>query len=294
MPPCHLKQFIFSLFRPVISFRGRSRRSQNNTGTVHGSNLNRRLPGMVLRHGFAFIAALVLLIHYNDTQIWKRCKQRRSGPNDHIQFPGLCPSDLVIFLSLGEGRIDHRHSVAKSPVKPQQSLIRKCDLRDQHNGLLPHPDHLFYDPQIDFRLTAPRNAMHQIGSRLSRSVIPDHILYDLLLCSAWNHPFLFPRRTFDRITIVSFRLYFQTALFFQRSKCSRSHVQLLSDQFIGKDLIRHQRLQYPGLCRLVLLLALPERLQKGFPFHAPCYLPVFQLLQFLLYGKHRLKRRNHG
>ena len=92
---------------------------------------------MVFGHRFVLVAALVLLVDHDDAKIFKGGEQSAPGADDHVDLAAAGALPLVRLLALGQGRIHHRHPLAKIAIEPKQRLIGQGDLGDQHDGLLP-------------------------------------------------------------------------------------------------------------------------------------------------------------
>ena len=134
---------------------------------------------MVFRHGFILIAALMLLIHNDGANPWKRRKKCRPGSYDDIDFSASCPLKLITLLTLGKSGIHHGYPVTEMPVKPHQRLIGQRDFRNQHDCLPSSFYNLLNDGNIYFRFAAACNAMNQADTGdvlplLERFKIPQH------------------------------------------------------------------------------------------------------------------------
>ena len=97
-PFCQAQQSVCALFAPCKSLQRRGRGSKHNTCPLDPCPLDGGLSGMIPRNLLTFVSRLVLLIHNNQPQMLKWCKQRRSGTDHHIDFPGSRPHHLVIAL----------------------------------------------------------------------------------------------------------------------------------------------------------------------------------------------------
>ncbi len=118
---------------------------------------------MVTGHGLALVAALMLLVHDDQSQIGKRNKKSRPRADDHIYFPPSCPLALIITLPLRERGVNHRHPVSEPFVKTQKRLIGQGDLRNQKDRLFSLPNHPGNQLHIYFCLTASCHAVKQIS-----------------------------------------------------------------------------------------------------------------------------------
>ena len=89
---------------------------------------------MVAGGVFRLVAALLLLIDHDHTQIVQGREHRRTGAQHH---PGFAPADafpLVIPLASPQRAVQHGHLISKVRGKYPQQLGSQGDLRHQHQG----------------------------------------------------------------------------------------------------------------------------------------------------------------
>ena len=165
----------------------------------------------------------MLFIYNNQPQVGKRGKKCRTGPDDHMNFPRLCPFPLVIFFPLGQGGIHHRHPLPEADIKPQKSLICQSNFRNQHDSLPSPPNHPFYHRKVNFRLSASCNPMNQTSISFPFIKIPQNGCRRFILLV--TQYFLFPvilrpgigrvRGYPHRIPVSLFRCHRNHTLLFQ-------------------------------------------------------------------------------
>ena len=139
------------------------------------------LPGVVLRHGLAFVAAFVFLVDDDETDIRKGGEQGGAGTDDHVNLPALRPLTLVVFLPGGQGGIHHRHPVSEPLVETQHGLVGEGDFRNQHHRLMPPLHHALDERHVDLRFSAPGDSLQEAGLPVSGVVFFKKIIHDPLL-----------------------------------------------------------------------------------------------------------------
>ena len=216
-PPVEGKQLIPAAHRPVIGFQGRCRGAQNQAGSFKLRQIFRGLPCMVTGHGLALVAALMLLVHDDQSQIGKRNKKSRSRADNHIYFSPSCPLALIITLPLRERGVDHRHPVSEPFVKTQKRLIGQGDLRNQHDTLLALGRNRLDQGKIDLCLSAARDSPDQISASYPRIIFREDPVPDKGLLRA--HPVSDLRGAVQlyRIPVAALRLDSDYVLLFQLS-----------------------------------------------------------------------------
>ena len=141
-------------------------------------------PGVVLGRIFAFVTALLLLIHNDKPDVGERGKKRRTGTYHHIDFPAFCPLALVVFFALGQSGIEYGHPVAEAGVKPEKCLVGEGNFRYQHNRLFSPCHHTLNQIHIHFRFTASGNPVQQICLSDARIKFGKHGVHNLFLSGA--------------------------------------------------------------------------------------------------------------
>ncbi len=117
----------------------------------------------VVPRGFVLlVAALVLLVHDDRTDVGDRRKHR--GPRAHddaLVSPTQC-GPRVEALAVAQRAVQHRHLIAEHRAKAVHGLRRERDLRNQHDGAhAALSDHVLEPLEVDQRLAAPRHAVEQ-------------------------------------------------------------------------------------------------------------------------------------
>ena len=100
-PLMQLVEPVLAALCAAVRLQGRRRRTQKHDRARRGRlrDVRRDFPRVVLRHRLVLVRPLVLLIDHNDPSSGKRCKQRRSGPDDHVK--SAAPGPLVLVRPLG-------------------------------------------------------------------------------------------------------------------------------------------------------------------------------------------------
>ena len=120
----------------------------------------------------------MLLIHHDQSQMFKRCKQCRAWSDHNINLPRLGTFKLIKLLSLGKSGVHDRYALPKPPVKTAHGLKRQRDLGDQHDHLLMLCNHLLNDSHIDFCFAASCHTVDQVCFTDALQVISGHGIYN--------------------------------------------------------------------------------------------------------------------
>ena len=193
----------------------------------------------------------MFFIHNDQPQVRKRHKQSGSGPDDNIAVPILCPEPLIVFLSFGESGIKNGYSVSKPLRETADRLVRKGDLRDEHDRLFPFSDNFFDCRQIDLCLPASGNSMQKIRFPLPCRVICFKFLYQLLLTLIQGQGSLRFHPAGAGIPVKHFCFDADDAILFHTcNRCPRN-LQVFRHTLPGNRLLIHESSQQPGFCRIM-------------------------------------------
>ena len=114
----------------------------------------------------------MFLIHNDQTQSGKRCKQRRSGAHHHLNSALFRHLELIVSLPLGHAGIQNGDPITEASVKTSHRLIRQCYFRNQNNCLFPLLQHLIDQFHIDLRLSASGHSIQQYRTGLFLLPLP--------------------------------------------------------------------------------------------------------------------------
>ena len=114
----------------------------------------------------------MLLVNDDKPQVFKGSEKGGTRTDDDVNIPCPGPFILVVPFTGRHTGIHHRNPVAKAAVKPHDGLPGKGNLRNQHNHLTSRRQHIGNQLHVNFRLTASRHPVKQIGPPDSLAVLP--------------------------------------------------------------------------------------------------------------------------
>ena len=118
----------------------------------------------------------MFLIDDDEAEIRERCKKSGTRTDHDVDLPVCRPFRLFIALTGRKPGIHDPDPVSESPVKAHHGLVSQGDLRDQNDRLSALPQDMIDEFHIDFRLSASRDPVEQIGISQSGIIVPDHSL----------------------------------------------------------------------------------------------------------------------
>ena len=121
---------------------------------------------MVAGHGLGLVAAVLLLVQDQKTQVRQGRENGAPGPQDHPRPPLPQAFPLVVALTEPKGAVKHHHFTAEVSGEAPHHAGGQDDLRHQHHGA-PAPVQAGLDQlEIDLRLAAAGDALQQGGGGL--------------------------------------------------------------------------------------------------------------------------------
>ena len=154
---------VFSGFGVEIAFDGRSGTAEQGVGTVERSQHDGCIAGVVSRRRIKLlVACLVLFVHNDQSQFTKWYEKCRTCP--YYYFTALVVQQGVPdFHPLGirEAGMIHGEFIAENTFQAGGELCGQCNFRYQVKHLLLFGQGFFYQVDVEFGLTARRNAVKQ-------------------------------------------------------------------------------------------------------------------------------------
>ena len=116
---------------------------------------------MVARGLVLLVAALVLLVHDDETHIGERGEQRRARAHHHVGAALADHVPLIEALAGREARVQDGHVVSEAATKAPHRLRRERDLGDKHDGTAPARELALDGVEVDLGLARARDAVDE-------------------------------------------------------------------------------------------------------------------------------------
>ena len=184
VPAVEHRLVIQSLLCRPGCFNRRSGGAQNQQGPVPGAKVLGNVPCVIPGRIFRVVAALLLFVQDDDTQVLQRGKDGGAGAQHHTNLPTPDTLPLIIALRHTKSAVEHGHILSKIGGKFPHHLGCQHNLRHQDNGGSPLGQYLLNQLQIDLGLSAAGNALQQCARSLSRLYQPTKLVKGLLLFHA--------------------------------------------------------------------------------------------------------------
>src|SRR6516164_6526280 len=124
-------------------------------GTHYG-----HVAAMIARRRLLLVRALMLLIDHDQAELARRSKYGTASAHDHVSMPGGDAPPMAAALGIAQVAVQHRH-LAAAAIKALDGLRRQADFGHKHKRFLALPHYFLDRPQVDFGLSAARDAMQQ-------------------------------------------------------------------------------------------------------------------------------------
>ena len=160
---------INSALRGPCRLHRRRGRPQHQRGPLAAAEKFRHVPGVIPGRILRLIAALLLLVQNNQSQVPQRRENGGAGAQNHLDLPPPDPLPLVIPLRHTQAAVEHGGPVSEIGEELPHHLRRQRDLRHQHHDISAPGQHLLHQPQIDLGLSAAGDALKQ--HRLRRGLL---------------------------------------------------------------------------------------------------------------------------
>ncbi|MCG3140461.1 MAG: hypothetical protein HDKAJFGB_01527 [Anaerolineae bacterium] len=125
------QQLQFAAARAVERFQIRRRAAENDDDVLRARNLERDLARVIRGHVRKFYVALVrgvmFFVNNDEPQTRQGRKERRTGPNDHINFAVANAPPRIITFADGQLGMNDADAFAKARAKAANRLRRQGD-----------------------------------------------------------------------------------------------------------------------------------------------------------------------
>ena len=104
-------------------------RSQDQQSTGVGNPIFCDIPGVIAGRALRFVACLLFLIQYNESQMIQRRENGRSGANHYFCPSRAHPFPFIIPFPGGKHAVEQGDLISKLSGKQRQKLRRQSNLR---------------------------------------------------------------------------------------------------------------------------------------------------------------------
>ena len=156
-----LQQLIFSGARILKTFQRRRGRAQQGDAALELGAHDGNVSPVVARRFFLFVAPLLLLVHHDQTEIFKRSEHRRACSHHHAGLAATHSPPFARALHFTERAVQHRDTGTKPCAAQPPNPQRQRNFRNQNQRRLVARQRRLHRPQVHFRFATTGNSEEQ-------------------------------------------------------------------------------------------------------------------------------------
>jgi hypothetical protein len=145
----------------LVGLNRRGAGPEQNREVLRARPHHGRVAGLVARSCILLVGVVVLLVNDDQAEPRERGKERGTRTDHQVHGPACHPHPLIIPLPGAKATVISRHPVPEPRPKKAFHIKRERDLRNDQNDLLAQSHGRFRRPEIDLRLSAPRDAVKE-------------------------------------------------------------------------------------------------------------------------------------
>ena len=116
---------------------------------------------MITRIAVLFVASFMFFVDNDDTEIFQRSKDGRSGANHNLSISTLNLAPFIVLLTIRQTRVKDGYFLAKTSNETLCHLRCQRDLRYQQNGCLALVQGSLYNLQVNLGLPTSCNPLKE-------------------------------------------------------------------------------------------------------------------------------------
>ena len=156
-----LQQRVLTCPRVVITLKRRRRGAENHRHAFESRAINSRVAAVISRCFLLLVARLLLFIHQNQPEIFKRREHGRTRANHDARLAASHAPPFPRALVIRKRAVQHGHAWPKPRANVATHPQSQRNFRHKYQRASPLRDRCFHSAQINFRLPAASHTMQQ-------------------------------------------------------------------------------------------------------------------------------------